>query len=99
MEKGRHRGPIAGEIAGLMTMAEFNAALREARFGVDDGWIFDEPGKRPDFAAMASLDTGAVTTRSHTVLAHVREVRGLNRMVGVFGCHKRKSPRGSQGET
>jgi hypothetical protein len=43
-----------------MTSAEFTAALREAGFGVAQGWIVDVSGKCPGFATLPSFDKGVL---------------------------------------
>jgi hypothetical protein len=55
-----------------MTSAEFNAALREAGFGVDHGRIVDVSGKCPGFSTMPSFNKGAVNRRA-TLARAIRE--------------------------
>jgi hypothetical protein len=43
-----------------LTATEFNAALREASFGVEYGSIVDLSGRCPSFAAMPSFRNGVV---------------------------------------
>jgi hypothetical protein len=43
-----------------ITAAEFNAALREAGFGIDHGRIVDVSGKCPGFVAVPIFRNGAV---------------------------------------
>jgi hypothetical protein len=43
-----------------ITSVEFNAALREAGFGVDHGRIIDVSARCPGFAALPSFNKGAV---------------------------------------
>jgi hypothetical protein len=43
-----------------ITSAEFNAALREAGFGVDHGRIVDVSGRCPGFATLPSFNKGVV---------------------------------------
>jgi hypothetical protein len=43
-----------------MTSSEFNAALREAGFGVDHGRIVDVSGNCPGFTAVPIFRNGAV---------------------------------------
>jgi hypothetical protein len=55
-----------------MTTADFNAALREAGFGVDRGHIVDVSGKCPGFAAVPSFRKGVVN-RNATLAKVIRE--------------------------
>lgn len=55
-----------------MTTAEFNAALREAGFGVANGRIVDVSGKCPGFAAVPSFRKGVVN-RNATLAKVIRE--------------------------
>jgi hypothetical protein len=55
-----------------MTTAEFNAALREAGFGVHHGRIVDVSGKCPGFAAVPSFRKGVVN-RNATLAKVIRE--------------------------
>jgi hypothetical protein len=55
-----------------MSSAEFNAALREAGFGVDHGQIVDVSGKCPGFIAMPSFRKGVVNRRA-TLAKVIRE--------------------------
>jgi hypothetical protein len=43
-----------------MTSSEFSAALREAGFGVAQGWIVDTSGKCPGFATLPSFNKGVL---------------------------------------
>jgi hypothetical protein len=43
-----------------MISAEFTAALREAGFGVAQGWIVDGSGKCPGFATLPSFNKGVL---------------------------------------
>jgi hypothetical protein len=43
-----------------MSSDEFKAAIREAGFGVAQGWIVDISGKCPGFATLPSFDKGVV---------------------------------------
>jgi hypothetical protein len=43
-----------------MSSDEFKAAIREAGFGVAQGWIVDISGKCPRFATLPSFDKGVV---------------------------------------
>jgi hypothetical protein len=55
-----------------MTTAEFNAALREAGFGVDRWRIVDVSGTCPGFVAMPSFRNGVVN-RNATLAKVIRE--------------------------
>jgi hypothetical protein len=55
-----------------ITSAEFNAALREAGFGVDHGRIVDVSGRCPGFATLPSFNKGAVN-RNATLAKIIRE--------------------------
>jgi hypothetical protein len=55
-----------------MTAAQFNAALREAGFGVEDGRIVDVSGKCPGFTALPTFNHGAVN-RAATLAKVIRE--------------------------
>jgi hypothetical protein len=43
-----------------MTPEEFKIALREAGFGVAQGWIVDVSGKCPGFATLPSFNKGVL---------------------------------------
>jgi hypothetical protein len=43
-----------------LTAAEFRDALREAGFGVAQGWIVDVSGKCPGFATLPSFNKGVL---------------------------------------
>jgi hypothetical protein len=43
-----------------MTSEEFKTALREAGFGVAQGWIVDVSGKCPGFATLPSFNKGVL---------------------------------------
>jgi hypothetical protein len=71
----------SGSVGGYTTMhlfkpqmnsTEFNAALREAGFGVDHARIVDVSGKCPGFAALASFNKGAIN-RNATLTKVIRE--------------------------
>jgi hypothetical protein len=55
-----------------LTSAEFNAALREAGFGVNHGRIVDVSGKCPGFAAVPIFRDGVVN-RNATLSRVIRE--------------------------
>jgi hypothetical protein len=55
-----------------MTAAEFNAALREAGFGIDRWRIVDVSGTCPGFVAMPSFRKGVVN-RNATLAKVIRE--------------------------
>jgi hypothetical protein len=50
-----------------MTAAEFNAALREAGFGVDHGRIVDVSGKCPGFTALPIFRGNGSVDRNATL--------------------------------
>jgi hypothetical protein len=56
-----------------MTAAEFNAALREAGFGVDHGRIVDVSGKCPGFATFPAFHSRGVVNRNATLSKVIRE--------------------------
>jgi hypothetical protein len=56
-----------------MTLTEFNAALREAGFGVDRGWIVDVSGKCPGFATFPTFRRDSSVDRDATLAKAVRE--------------------------
>jgi hypothetical protein len=67
-----------------MTSAEFNAALREAGFGVDHGRIVDVSGKCPDFATLPRFRKGAVNRRVTLAKAiRERDVEIVRRAAGT----------------
>ena len=43
-----------------LTATEFSAALREAGFGVAQGWVVDVSGKCPGFASLPSFNKGVL---------------------------------------
>jgi hypothetical protein len=43
-----------------LSAAEFKTALREAGFGVAQGWIVDVSGKCPGFATLPSFNKGVL---------------------------------------
>jgi hypothetical protein len=55
-----------------MTTGEFNAALREAGFGVRQGRVVDVSGKCPGFATIPSFRKGVVN-RNATLTKAIRE--------------------------
>lgn len=56
-----------------MTSAEFNAALRQAGFGVDRGWIVDVSGKCPGFATFPAFQRDSSVDRDATLAKVIRE--------------------------
>jgi hypothetical protein len=59
-----------------MTAAEFKIALREAGFGVAQGWIVDVSGKCPGFATLPSFNKGVLNrnaTLSKAIWARRRD--------------------------
>jgi hypothetical protein len=50
-----------------MTTAEFNAALREAGFGVDHGRIVDVSGKCPGFVTYPAFHGRGAVNRNNTL--------------------------------
>jgi hypothetical protein len=56
-----------------MTSAEFNAALRNAGFGVDRGWIVDVSGKCPGFATFPAFRRDSSADREATLAKVIRE--------------------------
>jgi hypothetical protein len=56
-----------------MTSAEFNAALRNAGFGVDRGWIVDVSGKCPGFATFPAFRRDSSVDRDATLANVIRE--------------------------
>jgi hypothetical protein len=56
-----------------MTAAEFNAALREAGFGVDHGRIVDVSGKSPGFATFPAFHGRGVVNCNATLSKVIRE--------------------------
>jgi hypothetical protein len=55
-----------------ITAAEFNAALREAGFGVAQGWIVNVSGTCPGFATLPSFNKG-VLNRNATLSKDIWE--------------------------
>jgi hypothetical protein len=61
-----------------MTAAEFSAALREAGFGVAQGWFVDTSGKCPGFATLPSFNKGVLNrnaTLSKTIWERDAEIK------------------------
>jgi hypothetical protein len=61
-----------------MTSAEFKAALREAGFGVAQGWIVDVSGKCPGFATLPSFNKGVLNrnaTLSRAIWKRYAEIK------------------------
>jgi hypothetical protein len=61
-----------------MTSAEFKTALREAGFGVAQGWIVDVSGKCPGFSTLPSFNKGVVnrnTTLSKAIWERDAEIK------------------------
>ena len=56
-----------------MTSTEFNAALREAGFGVDRGWIVDVSGKCRGFATFPAFRRDSSVDRDATLAKVIRE--------------------------
>jgi hypothetical protein len=56
-----------------MTTAEFNAAFREAGFGVDHGRVVDVSGKCPGFATFPAFHRRGVVNRNATLAKAIRE--------------------------
>jgi hypothetical protein len=56
-----------------ITTAEFNAALRDAGFGVDHGRIIDVSGKCPGFATLPAFHGRGVVNRNTTLAKSIRE--------------------------
>jgi hypothetical protein len=54
-----------------MTPEEFKIALREAGFGVAQGWIVDVSGKRPGFATLVNRNA----TLSKAIWEHDAEIK------------------------
>jgi hypothetical protein len=55
-----------------MTSEEFKMALREAGFGVAQGWIVDVSGKCRGFATLPSFNKG-ILNRNATLAKAIRE--------------------------
>jgi hypothetical protein len=55
-----------------MTSEEFKIALREAGFGVAQGWIVDVSGKWRGFATLPSFNKG-ILNRNATLAQAIRE--------------------------
>jgi hypothetical protein len=66
-----------------MSSDEFKAALREAGFGVAQGWLVDVSGKCPGFATMPSFNKG-VLNRNAAVKGDLG-ARRLNQTTGRSG--------------
>jgi hypothetical protein len=61
-----------------MSSDEFKAALREAGFGVAQGWIVDVSGKCPGFSTLPSFNRGVVNrnaTLSRAIWERDAEIR------------------------
>jgi hypothetical protein len=56
-----------------ITVAQFNAALREAGFGVDHGRIVDVSGRCPGFATFPAFHGRGVVNRNTTLAKAIRE--------------------------
>jgi hypothetical protein len=67
-----------------LSAAEFKTALREAGFGVAQGWIVDVSGKSPGFATLPSFNRGVLNRNAtHSKVIWERDAEIKRRTAGT----------------